>query len=59
MANSLKIDRRAEKEKQQAGKNRRELVAAGIGRRELIKMAYHDHRQPESTDQVPPDFYRR
>src|SRR5215207_3651146 len=38
MANISKIDRRAEKEKQQAAKNRRELIAAGLGRRELIKM---------------------
>jgi len=38
MANISKINRRAEKEKQQAAQNRREIVAAGLGRRELIKM---------------------
>ena len=38
MANISKINRRAEKEKQQAAKNRREIIAAGLSRREMIKM---------------------
>ena len=38
MANISKIDRRAEKEKQQAAKNRREIVAAGLSRREMLRM---------------------
>ena len=38
MANISKIDRRAEKEKQQAARNRRELIAAGLSRRDMIKM---------------------
>jgi FtsP/CotA-like multicopper oxidase with cupredoxin domain len=38
MANISKINRRAEKEKQQAAKNRREIIAAGLNRREMLKM---------------------
>jgi FtsP/CotA-like multicopper oxidase with cupredoxin domain len=38
MANISKIDRRAEKEKQQAAKNRREIVAAGLSRRDMLRM---------------------
>src|SRR6185503_6428309 len=38
MANISKTNRKAEKEKQQAANNRREIVAAGLGRRDLIKM---------------------
>ena len=38
MANISKIDRRAEKEKQQAAKNRREIVAAGLSRREMLRL---------------------
>ncbi|HEX5887776.1 MAG TPA: hypothetical protein VFY61_03695, partial [Pyrinomonadaceae bacterium] len=38
MANISKINRRAEKEKQQAAKNRREIIAAGLSRREMMKM---------------------
>jgi hypothetical protein len=38
MANISKIDRRAEKEKQQAAKNRREIIAAGLSRRDMLKM---------------------
>jgi FtsP/CotA-like multicopper oxidase with cupredoxin domain len=38
MANISKINRRVEKEKQQAAKNRREIIAAGLSRREMIKM---------------------
>ena len=38
MANISKINKRAEKEKQQAAKNRREIVAAGLNRRELLRM---------------------
>ena len=38
MANISKINRRAEKEKQQAAKNRRELISAGLNRRDMIKM---------------------
>ena len=38
MANISKIDRRAEKEKQQAAKNRREIIAAGLSRREMLRM---------------------
>src|SRR5688572_22217949 len=38
MANISKINRRAEKEKQQAAKNRREIIAAGLSRREMLKM---------------------
>lgn len=39
MANISKIDRKAEKEKQQAARNRREIVAAGLSRRDLLRMA--------------------
>ena len=38
MANISKIDRRAEKEKLQAAKNRREIVAAGLSRRDMLRM---------------------
>src|SRR5688500_707593 len=38
MANISKIDRRAEKEKQRAAKNRREIIAAGLSRREMLRM---------------------
>ena len=38
MANISKINRRAEKEKQQAAKNRREIVAAGLSRRDMLRM---------------------
>ena len=38
MANISKIDRRAEKEKQQAAKNRRQIVAAGLSRRDMLRM---------------------
>lgn len=38
MANISKIDRRAEKEKQQAAKNRREIISAGLSRRQMLKM---------------------
>ena len=38
MANISKIDRRAEKGKQQAAKNRREIIAAGLSRREMLRM---------------------
>ena len=38
MANISKIDRRAEKEKQQAATNRREIVAAGLSRRDMLRM---------------------
>ena len=38
MANISKINRRAEKEKQQAAKNRREIIAAGLSRRDMIRM---------------------
>jgi FtsP/CotA-like multicopper oxidase with cupredoxin domain len=38
MANISKIDRRAEKEQQQAAKNRREIVAAGLSRREMLRL---------------------
>ena len=38
MANISKIDRRAEKEKQQAAKNRREIIAAGLSRREMLRL---------------------
>src|SRR5918997_6257962 len=38
MANISKIDRRAEKEKQRAARNRREIVAAGLSRRDMLKM---------------------
>ncbi len=38
MANISKINRRAEKEKQQAARNRREIIAAGLSRRDMIKM---------------------
>ena len=38
MANISKINRRAEKEKQQAAKNRREIIAAGLSRREMLRM---------------------
>lgn len=38
MANILKINRRAEKEKQQAARNRREIIAAGLSRRDMIRM---------------------
>ena len=36
MANISKIDRRAEKEKQRAARNRREIIAARLSRRDLI-----------------------
>ena len=38
MANISKIDRKAEKQKQQAAKNRREIISAGLSRREMVKM---------------------
>ncbi|HEX8090727.1 MAG TPA: multicopper oxidase domain-containing protein [Blastocatellia bacterium] len=38
MANISKIDGRAEKEKQQAAGNRREIIAGGLSRRDMIKM---------------------
>src|SRR5687767_16004876 len=38
MANISKIDRRVEKEKQQAAKNRREIIAAGLSRREMLRL---------------------
>src|SRR5918997_573926 len=38
MANISKIDRRAEKEKQRAARNRREIIAAGLSRRDMLKM---------------------
>ena len=38
MANISKIDRSAEKEKQRAAKNRREIIAAGLSRRDMLKM---------------------
>jgi FtsP/CotA-like multicopper oxidase with cupredoxin domain len=38
MANISKIDRSAEKEKQQAARNRREIITAGLSRRDMIKM---------------------
>src|SRR5688572_33090952 len=38
MANISKIDRRAEKEKQQAAKNRREIISAGLSRRDMLRM---------------------
>jgi hypothetical protein len=38
MANISKINRRAEKEKQQAAKNRREIISAGLSRREMLRL---------------------
>lgn len=38
MANISKINRRAEKEKQQAAKNRREIIAAGLSRRDMLRV---------------------
>ncbi|HEX3185661.1 MAG TPA: multicopper oxidase domain-containing protein [Pyrinomonadaceae bacterium] len=38
MANISKINRRAEKEQQQAARNRREIIPAGLSRREMLKM---------------------
>lgn len=38
MANISKINRRAEKEKQQAAKNRREIISAGLSRRDMLRM---------------------
>ena len=38
MANISKINKRAEREKQQAARNRREIIAAGLSRRDMIKM---------------------
>ena len=38
MAHISKRDRRREKERQNATKNRRELIAEGFSRRDLIKM---------------------
>src|SRR5687767_2563082 len=38
MANILKIDRRVEKQKQRAAKNRREIIAAGLSRREMLRL---------------------
>src|SRR5215510_12028123 len=38
MANISKINRKAEKEKQQAARNRREITAAGLSRRDLLRM---------------------
>jgi len=38
MANISKINRKAEKLKQQAAKNRREIVAAGLSRRDMLRM---------------------
>ena len=38
MANISKFDKKAEKEKQQAAKERREIIKAGLSRREMIKL---------------------
>lgn len=38
MANISKIDKTADKKKQQAARNRREIIAAGLSRREMLKM---------------------
>jgi FtsP/CotA-like multicopper oxidase with cupredoxin domain len=38
MANISKIDKRAEKLKQRAAKNRREIISAGLSRRDMLKM---------------------
>ena len=38
MANISKIDRKAEKLQQQAARNRREIVAAGLSRRDMLRM---------------------
>ena len=38
MANISNTNRKAEKEKQQAAKNRREIVAAGLSRRDMLRM---------------------
>ena len=40
MANISNTNRKAEKEKQQAAKNRREIVAAGLSRRDMLRMGY-------------------
>ncbi|MCA1636397.1 MAG: multicopper oxidase domain-containing protein [Acidobacteria bacterium] len=38
MANILKIDRQAEREKLAAARNRREIIKAGLSRRDMLKM---------------------
>ena len=38
MANISKIDKKAEKEKQQAARERREIIKAGLSRRDMIKL---------------------
>ena len=38
MANISKINRSVEREKQRASKNRREILAAGLSRREMLRM---------------------